>query len=98
MTIIRDLIIDNIGMVILYLFIINLIGFLAMGIDKTKAQHGMWRTREKTLFTIALIGGSIGSICGMYKFRHKTQHPTFTYGMPIILIAQIATAIYLFFM
>ena len=95
---IRDLILDNIGMVILYLFVINLVGFLSMGIDKTKAQHGMWRTKEKTLFTIALIGGSIGSIWGMYFFRHKTQHNTFIYGMPMILIAQIATVIYLWFM
>ena len=67
-------------------------------IDKTKAQHGMWRTKEKTLFTIALIGGSIGSICGMYAFRHKTKHNSFVYGMPLILIVQIATLIYLWFM
>ena len=63
--------------IIMYILIINLIGFLSMGIDKFKAKKGMWRTKEKTLFSIALIGGSIGSIAGMYFFRHKTLTPAF---------------------
>ena len=82
--------------ILLYILIINLIGFLSMGIDKFKAKKGMWRTKEKTLFTIALIGGSIGSIIGMYTFRHKTKHNSFVFGMPVILGLQITLLIYIF--
>ena len=73
----------------IYLGLINLVGFLAMGIDKFKAKNNFWRTKEKTLFTIALVGGSIGSIIGMYTFRHKTKHKSFVFGMPTILVMQI---------
>ena len=73
-----------------YLLIVNLIGFAIMGIDKSKAKRGAWRISEATLFTIAIIGGSIGSILGMQCFRHKTKHWYFKYGMPAILILQIA--------
>lgn len=83
--------------VLIYLLGINLIGFLAMGFDKFKAKNNFWRTKEKTLFIIALIGGSIGSIIGMYTFRHKTKHNTFVYGMPIILGIQIGIVTYLLF-
>ena len=79
----------------LYLLAINVLGFLSMGIDKFKAKNKLWRTKEKTLFTIALMGGSIGSIIGMYTFRHKTKHNTFVYGMPIILGIQIGIVVYL---
>ena len=82
--------------IFLYLLVINLIGFLSMGIDKFKAKNKLWRTKEKTLFVIAAIGGSIGSIIGMYVFRHKTKHNTFVYGMPMILGIQIGVIIYLF--
>ena len=80
--------------IIIYLLVANAIGFLAMRIDKFKAKEGMWRTKEKTLFLIAVFGGSIGSIIGMYTFHHKTKHNSFVFGMPIILIAQIAILIY----
>lgn len=73
----------------IYLTIINLIGFFSMGIDKYKAIHHKWRIPENTLFLIAIIGGSIGSILGMQLFRHKTKHPRFVIGMPIILILQV---------
>lgn len=79
----------------LYLLAINVLGFISMGIDKFKAKNKLWRTKEKTLFTIALMGGSIGSIIGMYTFRHKTKHNTFVYGMPIILGIQIGIVVYL---
>ena len=81
----------------LYILIINLIGFLAMGIDKFKAQKNWWRIKEKTLFIIAAIGGSIGSIIGMYTFRHKTKHNSFVFGMPLILAIQIGIVFYLLF-
>lgn len=78
---------------ILFLFIyfigVNLLGFCLMGIDKRKAIKGAFRIPEATLFIVALIGGSIGSILGMYTFRHKTRHMIFVYGMPAILILQI---------
>ena len=65
-------------MIILYVLIINLIGFFIMGIDKFKAQKGYWRTPEKTIFTITLLGGGIGTVAGMYVFRHKTKKMKFT--------------------
>lgn len=78
-----------------YFVLINLTGFCLMGIDKRKAIKGAFRIPEATLFIVALIGGSIGSIAGMYTFRHKTRHFTFVYGMPAILILQIVLFILL---
>jgi len=66
-----------------------------MGIDKNKAKKNKWRIKEKTLFFCSIIGGSIGTLLGMYFFRHKTQHWYFVLGMPVILILQIALAYYL---
>lgn len=74
---------------IIYLLVINLIAFLAMFIDKRKAQKGRWRIKESTLLILAVIGGSIGAISGMYIFHHKTQKPRFYIGFPIIIILQI---------
>lgn len=78
-----------------YIAAVNIIGFLLMGIDKKKAIKHAFRIPEATLFTIALIGGSIGSIVGMYFFRHKTRHWYFVYGMPAILILQIILLTYI---
>lgn len=80
-----------------YFLIVNLIGFAIMGIDKRKAVKGAFRIPEATLFVVALIGGSIGSILGMRIFRHKTRKWYFVYGMPAILFLQLATALALFF-
>lgn len=74
---------------VIYLIVINLIAFLAMYIDKRKARYGKWRIPEQTLFILALIGGSIGAIAGMYAFRHKTKKLRFTVGFPVILVLQI---------
>ena len=60
-----------------------------MLIDKKKAERGSWRIKESTLLIIAVLGGSIGSIAGMYTFRHKTQKPRFYVGLPIIIVLQI---------
>lgn len=73
----------------LYFCVVNLIGFLLMGIDKLKAKRRAFRIPEAVLFWIAIIGGSIGSLVGMYVFRHKTRHLKFTIGMPVILFIQI---------
>ncbi len=82
--------------IIIYLLIINLIGFLAMGIDKLKAKKNWWRIPEGTLLMITILGGGVGSILGMYTFRHKTKKLKFTVGMPTILISEIALIIYCF--
>ena len=83
--------------IIIYFVVINIIGFLIMFIDKQKAKKGAWRIPEKTLFLITALGGGIGTIAGMYTFRHKTQKLKFTIGLPAILILEIVLAIYLKF-
>lgn len=88
---------DVIFILFLYVIIVNIAGFTAMGIDKKRARRKAWRIPESTLFLIALIGGSIGSIAGMYFFRHKTLHRTFVWGMPAILIVQVLAILYLLF-
>ena len=80
--------------ILIYLVVLNIIGFTIMGIDKSRAKRGAWRIPEKTLFLIAILGGSIGSLLGMKQFRHKTKHKTFTIGMPAILIVQAAIILY----
>ena len=80
--------------ILIYLGIINLIGFFAMFLDKQKAKRGKWRIPEKTLFLLAIIGGSLGTILGMHVFRHKTKHWYFKFGMPMILIIQIVLILY----
>lgn len=80
--------------IIIYLLFINLLGILIMYIDKKKAKYGKWRISEKTLLIVALLGGSIGTIIGMYWFRHKTQKIKFTLGFPTILISEIIIITY----
>lgn len=79
---------------LLYLLLINALGFLLMLIDKWKAKRGRWRIPEATLMGVAALGGSIGSLLGMYTVRHKTKHVKFTVGIPLILAVQIAAAVY----
>ncbi len=80
---------NSLHYIIIYFLITNLIGFALMGIDKRRARKGAFRIPEATLFSIAIIGGSIGSILGMLIFRHKTKHWYFKIGLPIILLIQI---------
>ncbi len=82
--------------IIAYLVIINIIGFLSMALDKYFATKHMWRIPEKMLFLLAIIGGSIGSNAGMQLCRHKTKHWYFVVFMPLILVAQIVLVIMLF--
>ena len=72
-----------------YLAFINLTGFAVFGIDKYKAIHHKWRIRESALFAIAILGGSVGCLIGMYVFHHKTLHPSFRIGIPMILIVEL---------
>ena len=76
-----------------YLLIINALGFLLMLVDKWKAKKNRWRVRESTLLLIAALGGSVGSLAGMYLFRHKTRHLKFTLGIPLILAGQCIAAV-----
>jgi len=80
---------------IIYLLIINALGFLLMLIDKHKAIKKAWRIPEATLLGIAAIGGSLGALLGMRLFRHKTQHPRFSIGLPVILAAHILLPIWI---
>lgn len=81
-------------LILLYLLIINAIGFLLMLVDKLKARKNLWRIPEATLMLVAVIGGSVGSLIGMYTVRHKTKHRKFTLGIPLILALQIATIVF----
>ncbi|MDE6213369.1 MAG: DUF1294 domain-containing protein [Lachnospiraceae bacterium] len=80
---------NSFDIIILYVVAVNVVSFLMMGIDKRKAVKRAFRIPESTLFVMAIIGGSIGSIAGMHLFRHKTRHWYFLYGMPVILALQI---------
>ena len=73
-----------------YLIVITIVTFLVYGIDKWKAKQGSWRISEATLLILAIIGGSIGALLGMKVWHHKTMHKKFKYGLPLILLAQIA--------
>ena len=75
--------------IIIYLIIINLIGFYMMWSDKRRSKWGKWRIPEQTLFIVTALGGGIGTITGMYIFRHKTKKLKFTIGLPTILILEI---------
>ena len=79
-----------------YLRLINITAFVTMAADKRKAVKGKWRIPERVLFGLAILGGSIGAIAGMYTFHHKTRHRSFTIGLPAILLVQLSAAGYLF--
>ena len=77
-----------------YLIVINILAFILYGIDKKRARDHAWRISERMLIGIALIGGSVGAIAGMLLFHHKTRHWYFRYGLPLILILQVAAAVW----
>ena len=81
--------------IICYLLAVNIVTFLLYGIDKYKAKKNQWRISEATLLTMAAIGGSIGAWAGMRLWHHKTMHKKFKYGIPVIVIMQIALVVYL---
>ena len=76
--------------IVYYLIALNIVTFFVYGIDKWKAKQGSWRISEASLLLLAVIGGSIGALLGMKVWHHKTMHKKFKYGLPLILIAQIA--------
>ena len=85
---------DNPLIIICYLLIINLLVFALFGIDKRRASKHRYRISEAALFSVALLGGSIGAWAGMYVFRHKTAHWYFVVGIPLILVAQVAVVLW----
>lgn len=89
----KEFLLSPIGLLIIYLVIINLIAFLTFGADKRRARKDKWRVRERTLFLLAIIGGSVGALLGMYVFHHKTKHWYFCVGIPAILVLQIVLPI-----
>jgi uncharacterized membrane protein YsdA (DUF1294 family) len=82
------------SILIYYLIIINLFAFSIMGYDKQSAKKRKRRVPERYLFIYALIGGSVGAFIGMRVFRHKTQHSSFQYGIPAIILLHTAAAVY----
>ena len=80
---------------LIYLAIINVATFFTYGIDKWKAQKSKWRVREASLLLLAVLGGSIGALLGMKIWHHKTMHKKFKYGVPAIIIVQMALFGYL---
>lgn len=81
---------------LVWLAVINLLTFIVYGADKRRARKGKWRVSEKTLFLLPLLGGSIGALLGMRVFHHKTKHWYFVWGIPAILLAQIALAVWIY--
>ncbi|MBM6826783.1 DUF1294 domain-containing protein [Mordavella massiliensis] len=73
---------------IYYLFVINVITFAAFGLDKRKAKKRKFRIRESVLLGLALIGGSLGAMAGMFLFHHKTRKPAFRIGIPVLFLLQ----------
>lgn len=80
--------------IISYVIVINIITLVMFGIDKWKAKHNKWRIPEATLLIFSAVGGSIGALCGMRLFHHKTLHKKFYIGVPIILVLQILAIAY----
>ena len=79
---------------VIYLIVINILGFLVMGLDKHKAKMAERRIPENTLFMFTILGGGIGTIAGIYVFHHKTKKMKFKVGMPLILILEILIFVY----
>lgn len=84
-----------IKLVLCYLLLINIFGFILMGVDKHRAKYRQIRIPERTLFLVATVGGALGMLLSMNIFRHKTRHNNFRYGMPALLLGHMAIAFYI---
>ena len=93
----KELLTTPAGALAVWLIAINLVTFAVYGADKRRARRGAWRVPEKTLFLLPLLGGSVGALLGMRVFRHKTKHWYFVWGVPAILLAQLALAVWLLY-
>ena len=79
-----------------YLILVNAAAVLLMLIDKVKATKKMWRIPERVLLGVSAIGGSVGGLLGMQVFRHKTKHPQFAIGIPVMLAVHIVVAVFVY--
>ena len=93
----KELLTTPAGALAVWLIAINLVTFAVYGADKRRARRGAWRVPEKTLFLLPLLGGSVGALLGMRVFHHKTKHWYFVWGVPAILLAQAALAVWLLY-
>ncbi|KZZ85926.1 DUF1294 domain-containing protein [Bacillus sp. SJS] len=84
-----------IGALVIFYAGLTAAGYMIMAADKRKAERGQWRISERTLWLVSFAGGAWGSLLGMYKVRHKTKHPGFKYGMPLLAAGHAVLAIYL---
>ena len=75
--------------VLAYVIVLSLILLIFMYTDKQKAVKQQWRISEKTLFSLAIFGGAIGGVLGMYLFRHKTKHNSFAFGFPLLAAVHV---------
>ena len=73
-------------LLMLYLIVINIVTWIAFGLDKWKAKSGKWRIPERTLLLLALAGGSLGALAGMIMFRHKTRKAKFFISVPVMFV------------
>lgn len=87
---------DQISVLLPYIIGVNIVAFILMGVDKRKARNHLWRIPERTFWSLAIIGGAIGSFVGMKVFHHKTRHHSFVVGMPLIIIVHFFLFLYLF--
>ncbi|UUV23339.1 MULTISPECIES: DUF1294 domain-containing protein [Lysinibacillus] len=72
-----------------YMSIVSIVLLILMGMDKSRPKNHEWRIAERTLFTLAIAGGAVGGVLGMYLFRHKTRHNHFAFGFPLLAAIQI---------
>ena len=93
----RELLTTPAGALAVWLIALNLVTVAVYGADKRRARRGAWRVPEKTLFLLPLLGGSVGALLGMRVFHHKTKHWYFVWGVPAILLAQAALAVWLLY-
>ena len=93
----KELLASPAGLLAAWLLVINLVTFAVYGADKRRARRGAWRVPERTLLLLPLLGGSIGALLGMRVFHHKTKHWYFVWGVPAILLAQLALAAWLLY-
>ncbi|MFD6442190.1 DUF1294 domain-containing protein [Peribacillus sp. NPDC060186] len=84
---------QGVWIILIYMFTINIVGFVIMGVDKKRARNREYRISEKTLWFWAVIGGGTGTFLGMRHFRHKTKHTTFKWGLPVLMVIQIGLLI-----
>ena len=80
---------------LIYILLINIAGFVMMGSDKHRARKGVYRISEKAFFAVSIIGGSAGTWLGMYFFRHKTKHWYFVVFIPLIIVMQAALIVFM---